>query len=128
MQTNFSKVVTYTPEWNGNKEDTTPFKVQMKVAEMGPLLELVEAFQEAGLVIEGKVDTDALPSDSVKPILDTFGTMLPEHCTIEGLIGSDGDAVTIQDVVKYGHFITLAAELLGKLAEISSPSSEDEKN
>lgn len=129
MKTDFSKDHDYTPEWNGNKElpEDEQVKCVLSVLDMDALMALLDAFTEVG--IEGEVDTDSIDAAKIKPVLEQFGDLLPKHVTeLSNLFGKKGDALTIEDVVKYPVFLNLALELLMKLTEVSSPTDEDVGN
>jgi len=129
MKIDFSLSVPYVPEWRGNKTlpETEQIKCSLTVLDMGSLMSLVDAFTEIG--ITGEVDTDNVSGDKIKPVLEQFGSLLPEHVTaFDGLFDAAGKAITVEDVVKYPRFLNLALELLMKLSEISSPSDDDVGN
>ena len=129
MDISFSQEQKYAPEWRGN--DTLPaeqrFSVNLTVLNVGDLLYLLDAFNEAG--IEGEVDQTTLGTDQLKPIIKSCGHLLPKYATVTNLRNAEtGTDITINDVVEFPYFLNLAAELLMKLAEVSSPSDEDAKN
>lgn len=129
MKVSFSKTQPYTPLWNGNQE--LPEKEQVKcvlgVLDMSALMDLLDAFTQAGLA--GKIETDDVDATKIKPVLAQFGDLLPKHVTeFGGLFNDAGEAVTIEDLTTYPRFLNLSLELLMKLSEISSPSEDDAKN
>lgn len=129
MQISFSKTQTYTPEWRGNDKlvEGERFTVTMTLLNVGDLMVLLDAFSAAG--IEGEVDQDTLSTAQLKPIIESNGNLLPKYIKVNNLKNSDdGSEIDIQAVVEYPFFLNLAAELLMKLAEISSPSDEDSGN
>jgi hypothetical protein len=128
MRVQFSKCVAYVPDWNDNKAlpEAERVTTKLNVLAMGDLLLLMDTFQKQG--IEGKVDSDSLASVNLSPILNQVGTLVPKYCQISGLSWEDGSPVSADDVASVPNFLHLAAELLMKLAEISTPSEADEKN
>lgn len=129
MQITFSNKQTYTPEWRDNDKlvEGERFTVTLTLLNVEDLMFLLDAFSEAG--IEGEVDQNSLGTEQLKPIIKTNGHLLPKYIVINNLTNSEnGEAITIQHVVEFPFFLNLAAELLMKLAEVSSPSDEDSKN
>lgn len=128
MKITFSDTVPYVPSWRGNDKlpDKEQIKCELKVLDMGSLLNLVDAFSKAG--IQGEVDTNA-DAAALRPVLEQFGSLVPQHVvSFKGLFDDAGKAITIEQVIEYPVFLNLSLELLMKLAEISSPSEEDIKN
>lgn len=125
----FSREVKFTPTWDGNAELPVDerFTVTLKVAPMEALLSMVSDMQEIGMSKDGVIDTEKLGKSSTQAILDTINELLPSYATVNDLEADDGP-VTIGDVCSYGTFLPLAAEILAKLAEISSPTEADQKN
>lgn len=128
MKVTFSKTVPYTPTWRGNTElpEEEQVKCVLQVLELNELLSLVDSFNQAGL--EGEVDTDSVDLGTMKPIVTEFAHLLPARAEIKGVFDSAGEAVSVEDIVKYPVFLNLALEILMKLAEISSPNEDDVKN
>jgi len=129
MKIDFSSSVPYVPEWRGNQN--LPAKEQVKcdleMLELGDLMSLVDAFSQAGIGTTAK--PEEIQTGAMTPILDKFATILPKHVkNLKGLYDASGKAVGIEDIIKYPVFLNLGVELLMKLAELSSPSDEDEKN
>lgn len=124
MKIEFSNTVSFVPTWNGN--DKLPpkeqVKTELKVLQMGSLLGLIEAFQKAQ-------SEDGGSKQSIRPVVEEFKHLIPEHVVkLEGLYDGSGKALTTEDIVSYPTFLNLTLELLMKLAEVSSPIGEDEKN
>lgn len=129
MKTDFSKSHDYTPDWNGNQDlpEDEQIKSVLDVLDMDALMALLDAFTEVGL--EGEVDTDTVDASKIKPVLEQFGDLLPKHVSsLTGLFGKAGEALTIEDVVKYPKFLNLSLEFLMELSRISSPTDDDTKN
>jgi len=129
MQISFSHEHVYTPEWRGNVKlpEGERFTVTLKVMNVENLMFLLDAFSEAG--IEGDVELDELKTDQLKPIIKTVGHLLPIYASINNLKNSDtGTDIVIADVVEYPYFLNLAAELLMRLAEVSTPNDDDVGN
>jgi len=127
MQISFSRQETYVPEWKGNKDlpEAEQFTVDLTLLTVEDLLFLLDAFSEAG--IEGQVEVD-LGLKELKPIVKTNGHLLPKYVIINNLRNEAGVEITINDVVEFPYFLSLAAELLMKLADASNPSDDDTKN
>lgn len=129
MQIAFSKVQTYVPEWRGNDKlpEAEQFSTQMTLMNVSDLMFLLDAFSEIG--ISGEVETIDLDTKQLKPIIESNGHLLPQYITISNLKNSEtGEEINIQDVVEFPFFLNLAAELLMKLADLSSPSDDDVGN
>lgn len=129
MQISFSKTQTYTPEWRGNDKlkEGERFTASLNLLNVEDLMFLLDAFSEAG--IEGEVEQTALDVEQLKPIIKSNGHLLPKYVTVHNLKNTDDNTeIDIAAVVEYPFFLNLAAELLMKLAEVSSPSDEDSKN
>lgn len=129
MKIEFSTIIPYTPTWKGNDQlpENERITCKLKVLEMGALLSLVDAFSAAGL--EGQVDTEKVKGDKIEKVLGQFGSLIPQHVEdFTGLYNASGEAISVDDVVKYPVFLNLGLELLMKLAEISSPKDDDEGN
>lgn len=129
MKIDFSLVVPYTPEWNGNKNLPAGEQVtcSLSVLDMSALISLLDAFTSVGL--NGVVDTDNVSGAKIKPVLENFGELLPKHVTeLKNLFDQGGRLVTVDDIVKYPRFLNLALELLMQLSVISSPQDEDVGN
>jgi len=129
MQISFSKTKMYTPEWRGNDKlvEGERFTASLTLLNVEDLMFLLDAFSEAG--IEGEVDQSKLDTDQLKPIIKSNGNLLPKYVKVNNLKNSDdGSDIDIEAVVEYPFFLNLAAELLMKLAEISSPSDEEVGN
>lgn len=129
MQISFSKTQVYTPEWRGNNKlaEGERFTASLTLLNVEDLMFLLDAFSEAG--IEGEVEQSSLDTDQLKPIIKSNGHLLPKYITVNNLKNSEGgEDLTINDVVEYPFFLNLAAELLMKLAEVSSPSDDDVGN
>lgn len=129
MQISFSTEHVYVPEWRGN--DKLPageqFSTTLKILNVEDLMFLLDAFAEAG--IEGEVEAETLGSEQIKPILKSNGHLLPKYVVISNLKNSiTSTELTIAEIVEFPFFLNLAAELLMKLAEVSSPSDEDTGN
>ena len=124
----FSKKIKFVPEFNKNREQPAAdqFNVEIQPVEMGTLLTMMDAFERMG--VAGEVDTEKLGTDTIKTMLEQFGTLLPEHCKIVGLKDADDNEITTDDVVRFGPLMPLAMELLLQLSQISSPSEDAEKN
>ena len=128
MKIGFSKEVKYSPEWRDNDTSSHPFTATMTVVSMETLITLMDTFKSAGIEPGDEVHEEDVDVDTLRKMLDTCGDLLPEHVKLSGLIGDGDIEITIQDVVEYGEFVGLAGELLGKLAEISSPNEDDAGN
>jgi len=133
MKVSFSRLVSYTPEWNDNAEapEAEQVKVKLKPLEVADLIVLMDSMSAAG---GGQVDPESLTAmadpnnlDQMKHLLEACGEMIPKYCVIEGLEDEAGP-VTAEDLVKFPFYMELSAELLGKLAEISMPTEVEEKN
>lgn len=130
MRIAFSKSVKYVPEWNGNHEapQDERYTATLQPTDLATLIDMMDTFQAMGVDTSGKVETDKIDASTVKAILNQFGATLPKFVELTGLVDADDKPITVEDVVRYGPFMPLAMELLGKLAEISSPQQDDEKN
>lgn len=129
MQIDFSLDHEYTPEWRGNDKlpEAEQFGATLTILDVEDLMFLLDAFAEAG--IEGEVEATELTGDQLKPIIKSNGHLLPKYVTVSNLRRkAGGEELTIADVVKYPYFLALAAELLMRLAEVSSPDDEDVGN
>ena len=130
MQISFSKIVAYTPEWRDNDKlpEAEQCSASLTLLDVEDLMFLLDAFSEAG--IEGEVEQADLGTEQLKPIIKTNGHLLPKYVKISNLKNkvTGGEEITIEDIVKYPYFLNLAAELLMKLAEASSPSDDDVGN
>lgn len=129
MQIDFSLDHPYTPEWRGN--DKLPEAEQMSatltILNVDDLMFLMDAFSEAG--IEGEVETADLSGEQLKPIIKSNGHLLPKYVKIHNLRkSSGGEELTVADIVTYPYFLALAAEILMRLAEVSSPDQDDVGN
>lgn len=125
MKIEFSNTVPFVPEWNNNSKlpEKEQIKTELKVLQMGSLLGLIEAFQKA------QSSEDGASKQSIRPVVEEFKHLIPEHVVkLTGLYDGSGKALTTEDIVNYPNFLNLTLELLMKLAEISSPLGEDEKN
>lgn len=127
MQFNFSKTANFYPAFNGNK--ALPAEEQivctLKPLPLTELLNLIDAIKSQGL--DGKIDTEA-NVERLKPIIKSYGHLLPQYVKIERLKAQDGAEITVQDVVDYAHFVPLASEILFQLITISSLQEADTKN
>lgn len=129
MKIDFSSSVPYVPEWRGNQKlpPKEQVKCDLEVLQLGDLMSLVDAFSQAGLASNAK--PEEIETGQMNPILDKFAVILPNHVkNLKGLYDASGKAVAVEDIIKYPVFLNLGVELLMKLAEISSPSDDDEKN
>lgn len=129
MKVKFSNIVSYTPEWNGNRKlpAAEQVNVQFKVLPLGAYLDLVDQIQAAGLT--GKVDTDDKGNLSkMRPIVKAAADILPDHVELFGLTDDAGSMISVATVAGFPAFLGLAVELLMKLVEVSSPSEDDEGN
>lgn len=127
MKVKFSREVTVTPSWNGNETAEEKFTATMKPVAFGELLEVLDAFQAAGIAA-GAVDTSQLDGKVIRNILDACSGVLNKYVTLRNLQDEQGVELTIKDVVTYGPFMMLAMELVGRLVQISTPTEEDEGN
>jgi hypothetical protein len=129
MQISFSKDTVYTPEWRGNDKlaEGEQFTATLTLLNVEDLLFLLDAFNEAG--IQGEVEQTDLDTDQLKPILKSNGHLLPKYVKINNLKNSEtGVDLTTAEIVEFPFFLNLAAELLMKLAEVSSPNDDDVGN
>lgn len=129
MQIDFSLDHEYTPEWRDNDKlpEAEQFSTTLTILDVADLMFLLDTFSEAG--IEGEVDAVTLDVDQLKPIIKSTGHLLPKYVTVTNLRKkAGGDELDINVVVKYPYFLALAAELLMKLAEVSSPNEDDVGN
>lgn len=129
MQISFSQEQSYTPEWRGNDKlpEQEQFSVTLKVLEVDDLMFLLDAFTEAG--IEGTVELEDVGTDKLKPIVKSVGDLLPKYAVVSNLKNKEsGTEITVSEIVKFPYFMNLAAELLMKLADISSPNDDDVGN
>lgn len=127
MKVRFSRKVPFTPTWNGNLD--LPEKEQLQAvlvpAKMGDLLDIVDAFSAVG---ETKIDTETADPKLMRQIVEACGGVLPKYVTIENLECDDGP-LTLEEAIDYLNFTPLMVELLGKLADISTPDNKaDEEN
>jgi len=120
MKVKFSKQVTITPAWRGNDSlhPADQVKVDLAVLEFDDLVTLMEAFQSKAGDGSG-VDT--------KVIGAMAKDILPRYAVIHNLSDDDGE-VDIIRIAQYPAYLDLTTEILMKLAEVSTPSKEDEKN
>ncbi len=129
MQISFSREQSYTPEWRGNDKlpEAEQFTATLTLLNVEDLMFLLDAFSEAG--IGGEVEQSDLAVDQLKPILKSNGHLLPTYVKVSNLKNSaTGDEINIEQIVEFPFFLNLAAELLMKLAEVSSPSDDDVGN
>jgi len=125
MKVKFSKSVDYKPEWNKNHESSDPFTATIKPAEMGDLLDIVDAFSSVGMQ---KIDTETADPKAMRTIVEACASILPKYVELKNLTDLAGNALQIDALLKFLMFTPLAVELLGKLVEISTPSDDDEGN
>jgi hypothetical protein len=120
MKVKFSKQVTIYPAWRGNQDlhPAEQVRVELSVLDFNDLVTLMEAFQTKTKDGQG-VDTKVI------------GTMakdiIPRYATIHNLSDDDG-VVDAQRIAQYPAYLDLTTEILMKLAEVSTPSKDDEKN
>ena len=129
MKISFSKTRKFTPEFNNNMDlpEAHRFTADIKVCEMGDLLAAVDAFKS---ISGGKdqIETSDLNAEATATLVKTVGALLPAYVTVNNLRGEDDVELTVQDIVSYGPLFPLAAELLAKLVEFSTPTAEEEGN
>ena len=79
MKIKFSETETYIPEWNENRDLPKEEQVSctLTVFNMGSLLNILDAFNKVG--IDGQVDTEKLSTSKIRPLLEQFGDLLPNH-------------------------------------------------
>jgi hypothetical protein len=120
MKVKFTKDIVYIPTWRGNdklgKDDQ--FTVGLRVLEFNDLLTLLEKFQMKSA--DGGLDIRAIASAS--------SDLLPRYITLHNLKNEDGVPLEPGQIISHPVFMDLASELLTKLAEISTPTKDDEKN
>jgi hypothetical protein len=123
VKVNFKKSVPFTPEWNDNKKlpEADQLHLTLSPLDVGEALHLMATLQDGGFD-SGEVKT--LKVEQSKALIESCGKYIPAHVTeVRG--NEDFD---MEDVVKYLAFMTLAAEILFKLIEISQPTEQDVKN
>lgn len=133
MKVHFSRLVDYTPVWNGNRDlpEAEQCKCKLKPMETDDLINLMDQLQSAA---GGEVDRESLTAlaesgniSRMKEMLEACGDLIPKYTEIEGLEDVSGP-VSPEDLVKYPYYMELSAEILGELANISMPSEVEEKN
>ena len=140
MRIGFSRESTYVPEWNDNRKLPEPeqIKARIKPMKVSDLLLVMEAMgrrpgePEPGVRLDDPNRPSAPPEAElqridVNALLREAGHILPKYVTIENLNDETGP-VTVQDLLEYGAFLTLAAELIMECARRSMPSEAAEKN
>ncbi len=123
MKIKFSREVPYVPTWNSNRDlpEAEQVKVLLKPMRVGDLLLVMDAMgrkpgEEAG---DDKVD--------VSRLIQETGSILPKYAKISNLEDDNGP-VTIEEMLNYGAYMPLAAELLMECARVSMPSESAEGN
>jgi hypothetical protein len=120
MKVKFTKDVTFIPAWRHNSDlpKDEQFSVTLRVLEFNDLLLLLEKFNSKNE--DGTLDIRAIASASSE--------LLPRYTTLHNLKDEDGIPLEPGQIISHPVFMDLASELLTKLAEISTPTKDDEKN
>jgi len=128
MRIPFSKQTTYVPEWRGNDKLAPADQITATIRPMNvaDLIFLIDAFNEAG--VAGETEVSDMSTDQLKPIVKTTGHLLPTYVDVQNLFDDEGNILDVDSVVGFPFFLNLAAELLMKLSEFSSPSDDDMGN
>jgi len=122
MKSNFSKEKKYNPDWNGNKElpEDEQLVAYIKPMKSGEVIDLTDVLKSVGFE---KGEAKQLSSAQMKAVVKEAGHYLPTYVRLE-----HADDFTIQDVVDYTPFLSLAVDLLFTLMNFSSPNQDDVKN
>lgn len=122
MKVAFSREVPFTPVFNDNAKlpEEEQLKFKLKPMNTLDLLDLTDVLKTAGFT-EGEV-TD-LNSDQMKSIVKEAGKYVPKYSAMTG-----NDGFTMDEVIGFPAFLSLASEVLFQLLTISSPTKADTKN
>jgi hypothetical protein len=134
MRVQFSHSREFVPEWNFNR--TLPHEEQLKYKlapmELLDLLDLLDATQQAGIIIkaDGTADIGAVNADRNDLLLRRTVKYLTKYVTPAGapLIDADGIEIPFSDVPKYIALAGLGSELIGALVAGATPNVADIKN
>lgn len=130
MKVKFSKVVPFTPDFNGNKSlpDDEQIKYELTPMELADFYDVLDALssikgtkQEDGTI---QIDTSKLNSSSQKEFMKVCQGFLPKYINSVGAKLEDhgGNEITVEDIAKYAPMISLLSEFTAKLLEISTPT------
>lgn len=122
MKIEFSREVTYIPEFNGNKElpEGEQLSVKIKVMTLSDLLDLMDVLKSSGFQ---KGDVKDLNPGQMKAIVTQAGKYIPKYCTLD-----HAEGFSVEDLAQFAVFMPLATELLFTLLNVSSPNAADAKN
>lgn len=122
MKIEFSREITYTPTFHGNKElpENEQLLVHLKVMSLGDMLDLMDVLKQAGFE---KGDIKDMGPGQMKTVVTQAGKYIPKYCKLE-----HNDGFGIDDIAQFAVFMPLATEILFTLLNASSPSADDTKN
>ena len=123
MRIDWSKEVEFIPPWNGNENlpETAQLKAKLHLLDVYEWVAVKEAIKEqAGDQPEG-IFTPSFEQE--KFLINQVGKYVEKHTKLTG-----NDNYTIEDVVKYPQFTTLAVLILFELIRVSAPKEQDVKN
>lgn len=132
MQFAFARTVEFVPTFNGNREasEADRIKVKLRSLELGDFFDVVDAL--SGIADEkGEVNLELVEKKGIstmRPLLELGTRILPKYCEVSGVLDDAGVPVTPLDIARAPFFLGLTAELLGQLASISTPKTDDVKN
>jgi hypothetical protein len=124
MKRTFSRTVTFTPEWEGNRAlpEAEQIKATIKPLVVDDLMHLMDALGSLPKQEGGALDTPALAK-----ALSECKDIIPKYVTVSNLEDADGP-VSLEDITRYPAYLTLAVELLMEAARVSMPSESAEGN
>ena len=122
MKIAFSRERAFTPDFNGNKslDEADQLSATVKVMTLNDILDLGDAFKQAGFE---KGDMKEMSLAQMQVLVRSAGKYVPKYVSLKG-----NDGFTLEDVVTYPQFLSLATELLFTLLNFSAPTEADVKN
>ncbi len=133
MKKNFSRAVTYTPEWEGNRDlqVSDQIRATLRPMEFDDLMRVMDAMGGAKTIQAAAVsgNTEALKEGvDMTKFLKEVGEFIPKYVAEFSGLEDEQGPVPIADLVRYPVYMGLAFELLMHISTISMPTEETEKN
>ncbi len=124
MKVKFSREVPYIPEWNGNRDlpETDQVKATIKPMKVEDLILVMDAM--------GRKPGEAADTTNhmdMGRLIKEAGSIIPRYVTFTGLEDESGP-VSMEDMMSFGAYMPLMAELLMECAKVSMPSEMAEGN